>query len=269
MINKEIKESFFQEGYCVLRNILNDKEIEELNLTIDQELKEKNISKINNFSEHELFWPYIANEKILNCLNELLNEKIFFMDGGFSNYNTNSEDTNNHKISWHRDTDSAPKIKNEVPYCEKNNYYKVFTVMTYLNKGLKNQISIIPKTHKVEYKKTLSNILRIIHWKTKNKKKISFIRKFIEKNIAKKIIINPGDCLVFFVGLFHKPVAPVNSGYRKAIITRYAPKGKNSENYINYILKNSSRLHYSDKKFLNYKNSDSFVDFLKKKNIFY
>lgn len=269
MIDDIARDNLLKDGYCILKNVLDNKEIDNLKNTIRENLEKKNIQKYDYFNEDEKFWPYIANEKIINFLNNFLGENVFFMDGGFSNYNTASKDTDEHKISWHRDTDSAPKIKGQVPYCEENNFYKVFTVMTYLNKDIDNTVSLIPKSHRVEYKRTLNNILRILHWKTKNKKNISVIRKMIEKKISKKIIIQTGDCLVFFVGLFHKPVAPKNSGYRKALITRYAPRSINSENYINYILKNSSRTHYSEKKFMNFNQSLPFINYLKNKKIFY
>lgn len=35
--------------------------------------------------------------------------------------------------------------------------------MTYLNSDVDNIISLIPRTHKIEYKTTLNNILRIIY----------------------------------------------------------------------------------------------------------
>jgi len=269
MKNYNIEMNLQNDGYCILKNVLNEKEISDLEEALDQGLETKNIQKCNYFNEDKKFWPYIANLKIINSLNNLLNEKVFFMDGGFSRYNNMSKDCDENKISWHRDTDSSPQLKDQVPYCKINNFYKVFTVMTYLNRDLDNTISLIPRTHKIEYKKTINNILRIIHWKTKNKKNLNYLRKFIEKIISKKIIIKPGDCLVFFVGLFHKPVAPKNHGNRKAVITRYAPKTVNSENYIHYILKNSSRIHYSEKAFLKLNQSKTFIDFLKEKEILY
>tara|TARA_B100001248_G_C27386024_1_gene459735 strand:+ start:1515 stop:2324 length:810 start_codon:yes stop_codon:yes gene_type:complete len=269
MIKDNIKLDLLKDGYCILKNVLNEKEILDLEKALDQGLESKNIQKCNYFNEDKKFWPYIANIKIINSLNNLLNEKVFFMDGGFSSYDTISKDTDENKISWHRDTDSAPQLTDQVPYCKENNFYKVFTVMTYLNRDIENTISLIPRTHKIEYKKSINNILRIIHWKTKNNKKVFYFRKFIEKIISKNIIIRPGDCLVFFVGLFHKPVAPKIHGNRKAVITRYAPRGINSENYIHYVLKNSSRKHYSDKAFLEFNESEIFIDFLKKNEILY
>lgn len=270
MIDNTTKNFFYKNGYCVLKNILTNDEVENLKHGLEEGLKKKNnIQKYDYFNEDEKFWPYISNKKILNSLNSLLNDEVFFMDGGFTNYKKISKDIDEYKISWHRDTDTAPKIKGVVPYCKENNFYKVFTVMTYLNKDMDNTISLIPKSHRVEYKTTLNNILRILHWKTRSKKNVLFIRKIIENIISKKMIIQTGDCLVFFVGLFHKVVAPKNSGYRKALITRYAPRSINSENYINYILKNSSRIHYSEKRFLNFNQSQSFINYLKNKNIFY
>ena len=269
MVDLTTKIFFYDNGYCVLKKILSPKEIKNLSQAVGAGLKKKNVQKINYFNEDDKFWSYISNKKILDSLSILLNDKVFFMDGGFSKYDLNSKDTNEDKISWHRDTDSAPKIKKKVPYCEENDYYKVFTVMTYVNENNKNSISLIPKTHKSNYRLTFNNLLRIFHWKTKNKKNFSFLRNFIEKMISKKITVESGDCLIFFVGLFHKPISPQNFTSREAIITRYAPKSKNSENYINYVMKNSSRLHYTDKEFLNLNRSKEFIEFLKKEKLFY
>ncbi len=198
-----------------------------------------------------------------------MNDEVFFMDGSFSRDDSSSKDPDKNKISWHRDTDSAPKIKGEVPDCKKNNFYKIFTVMTYVNHDTNNIISLIPKSHKQEYRLTLNNFMRIFHWRTKNKKTISFLRNFIESLISKSIIVESGNCLIFFVGLFHKPVFSQNFASREAIITRYAPKSNNLENYINYIMKNSSRVHYSDKKFLTFNKSKTFIEFLKKEELYY
>lgn len=116
---ENIRSNLQKEGYCILKNVLNKNEISDLEKVLDQALDNKKIQKCNYFNEDEKFWPYIAHKNIINSLNSLLNEKVFFMDGGFSRYNTISKDTDESKISLHRDTDSAPPLKDQVPYCKK------------------------------------------------------------------------------------------------------------------------------------------------------
>ena len=87
--------------------------------------------------------------------------------------------------------------------------------------------------------------------------------------LGKNCKLESGDCIIFYTTLFHKIV---NSNTpRQAIMARYAPKSENSENYINYVLKNSSSEERNGYK-INEKNSNKinfFFDILKKEKIFY
>ncbi len=237
------RKELFEKGYCIIRNLLDKKNIEQLSRSIEEIYKKTANEKIVELSMFSETWNFISNKKLIDFIEGMLNEKVFYMDGSISNYRENIvyKELNENFNSWHRDTDSAPKIKGEVPYCKYNEFYKVFSVISYFNESFdeKTSISLIPKSHKKNYRNSINNILRIVHWKTKGKKYLFKLRKLIEKIISQKLELKNGDCLIFCVALFHKPL-PKNSR-RQAIITRYAPKSKNSENYINYVLKYGMR----------------------------
>jgi len=72
--------------------------------------------------------------------------------------------------------------------------------------------------------------------------------------------------MIFCVTLFHKPLA--KNSRRQAIIARYAPKSKNSENYLNYVLKYGTR-NKSKTQVENSKTYIEFQDMLKNHNLLY
>ena len=160
-------------------------------------------------------------------------------DSGISHMEEAFKGLDKNQISWHRDTDSAPRIEGVVPYYDKSQFYKVFSAITYVSPNNEGGIlNIIPKSHKKNFRYSFFNFLRLIHWKTKNKKNFYFFRNLIENIIGKKFHLRSGDCMIFFTTLFHMP--ELSKGLRQAIISRYAPKSENSENYVNYVLKKSS-----------------------------
>lgn len=264
------RRELYERGYCVFKNILDTENIKNLSETIELIYKNTNEEKIVELSPFTETWNFITNKKLINTLESLLNEKVYYMDGSISHYKENKEyrELNKNYNSWHRDTDSAPKLKDKVPYCKNNEFYKVFTVISYFNEKPeeKTSISLIPKSHKKSFRISINNILRIIHWKSKGKKFLFGIRNLIEKLISSKIELENGDCVIFCVALFHKALPKDKK--RQAILVRYAPKGLNSENYINYVLKYGMRnkskkeVEMSDA----YKN---FITMLKNNNLLY
>ena len=77
--------------------------------------------------------------------------------------------------SWHRD--NPCRRTGEGPDWDTDENYNV-TIIIYLSdsKESNSSLAFIPKSHNITYKRTLSNILRIIHHKIK-KQKFSFLRK--------------------------------------------------------------------------------------------
>lgn len=256
-------------GFCIVNSALEDFTIERYQKEIKNFSNLKKTELNQSLVKHNLLWDYISNKKIIDKIETSLEKKIFFLnDSGFSYYKNNEENrsTNLEKISWHRDTDSVDPIKDVVPYPKGSEYFKVFTAITYLCEENKQaKINLLPYSHLKKFRFTIRNILRFFHWKTKNKKVYKYLRRFILKLIGLEIKLNSGDCLIFCVSLFHMPMP--SEGNRAAIISRFGIKGDSAENYLNYVLKNSSRgkEHYSNTR----KDIENFNIFLKEKNIFY
>ena len=129
------RRELYERGYCVFKNILDTENIKNLSETIELIYKNTNEEKIVELSPFTETWNFITNKKLINTLESLLNEKVYYMDGSISHYKENKEyrELNKNYNSWHRDTDSAPKLKDKVPYCKNNEFYKVFTVISYFN----------------------------------------------------------------------------------------------------------------------------------------
>tara|TARA_B100001057_G_scaffold500140_2_gene613720 strand:- start:311 stop:1135 length:825 start_codon:yes stop_codon:yes gene_type:complete len=266
-----IKNELYENGYIIIKDLLSKNEVEKLSENIKKICEKKNSKRIDDLYNYEEFWNFIINKNLLKILRKNISENIYYMhDSGISHFDENYDGGNKNLISWHRDTDSAPKIKDVVPYYKKGKFYEVFTAITYVspnNKG--GTLNLIPKSHNKEFRFGFKNLLRIFHWKTKNKKRYFFIRNIIEKLIGKNCKVDSGDCIVFFTTLFHK--VEKSESTRQAIVARYAPKGDNSENYINYVLKNSSNDQRNGYK-INNENSEkikNFFNILKNEKVFY
>lgn len=267
----KIENELYKNGFIIVRNLLTDKEKIKFSNIINLICRERNSNRVDDLYNFEDTWEYICNDKLLSILRKEISENIFYMhDSGISNFNSDYHGSDKNKISWHRDTDTASRIKDVVPYCKKSDFYKVFTAITYVspeNKG--GTLNIIPKSHKKKFRFSIKNLLRIFHWKTKNKKFFYLIRDIIEKLIGVECKVNSGDCIIFCTTLFHKVVK--SDFKRQAIVARYAPKSENSENYLNYVLKQSSnkeRIGYDENESSKEK-IKSFFKLLKKYNIYY
>ena len=271
MKNLEIKNKLYENGYVVIRNLLNNQEVEDYSKLIRKICENENSPRVDDLYNHEETWQYIVNKKLISNLENYIDEKIYYMnDSGISSYESNYAGVNKNLVSWHRDTDSAPQIEGHVPYYKKDKYYKVFTTITYFSNNTNGiLLNVIPGSHEKKFRYTFRNFLRLFHWRTKNKKIFFLLRNLIEKIIGTNCQLNSGDCFIFFSTFFHKPVA--SKGIRQAILSRYAPKSENSENYVNYVLKQSSNKSRSG--YLIKDNSkikiEKFINLLKNNNIFY
>lgn len=267
----ELKKDLNKNGYVIIKSLLNKDEVNKFSEIIKKICNQKKAKRVDDLYNYQETWDYIINKKLLDELKKNISSEIFYMhDSGISHYEKDFLEVNKNSISWHRDTDSAPNIKDVVPYCKNSKYYNVFTAITYVspnNNG--GSLNIIPKSHNKNFRLSFKNLLRIFHWRTKNNRKYYFIRNFIERLLGKNCKLESGDCIIFYTTLFHKVVK--SNTIRQAIVARYAPKSESSENYINYVLKNSSNEERNGYK-INEKNSDKiqrFFNILKKKKIFY
>ena len=158
------KENLFKFGYCVIRNFLDDKEIKRAKSTIEKmhklNGKERNIVlDIYNYKEA---WEFITNNRLLNVIRSLLGQNIFYLHS-CATRSENQKDMTDY--SWHRD--NPCRLFGKGPDWDKDEPYNVLSVLIYLshNENTNSGINVIPFTNQRRY--TLSNILRLFHYKTK------------------------------------------------------------------------------------------------------
>ena len=255
------KKQLEEKGYFIIRNFLDKNEIQKF----EKIFQEKKLSQNNseNFeTENEVCWEYLANPKLLSKIKNTLGEKIFYMH----DVHFNEAKIEDNERSWHRDNPCRSTGKG--PDWDKNFPYNVVTTITYMSSSeeTNSQLNVLKKSHKTNFKFSLTNVLRLIHRKLINKRNTRLIKLLIEKLIGEKISYEVGDCVVFLANLYHMGNGvPKNQQYRKLIISRYGGSGKHSANFMNYIFKHrnemSNRYKGSNKK-------NDFFNFLKKNNIF-
>lgn len=277
-------EEFQKKGFYVIKNLLNEKEINSYIASIQRKRESlikqgaanfennkfkifsSDTSKFKNYSEydeHEL-WEYVANEKLVNTISKLIGEKAYFVhDLGLLDPGSNP----NNDCSWHRD---SPCRKTGIgPDWDQSKKYNVVTAITYLRSSNETGtgLSIIPGSHKISYKRTLSDILRFIHLKSRNITFLKPIRNIISKLIGTTIKYDAGDCIIFLCTVYHTPILVHNNvpnNYRQCITSRYGGHGKHSNTYIDYVLNKRPEMN----KYLNSKKKDDFIDFIKKKDLY-
>ena len=253
------KESLYKYGFCIVRNLLNDDEVKKYKFAIKQ-INEKNGKESTvDLHNHREIWEYFVNDRLLNVLKNLLGQNVYYLH----NCSTLHQDNVTVKQSWHRD--NACRIVGKGPDWDNNLPYNVLTVITYLSsfEETMSGITLIPYSHKKNYPRSLSNLLRILHWKTRNFKFLQIIRSLIQKHIGITCRTDSGDCIIFFANLFHQGLP--TKGLRQAIIAQFGPDNKHSKNFVNYSLKHRKYFSYEDDKI----NSRDFFALLKSKDIYY
>lgn len=259
------KDHFLKFGFCVVRNLFDDKEIEKYRHEINEICEKKGTTYALDLYNYRKIWDYILNDRLLSILRNLLGSNIYYLhDTTVMQNNLVKPNT----YSWHRD--NPCRISGKGPDWDKDEPYNVVSTITYLspNEETGSGISVIPFSHKKTYAHTLSNILRIFHYKTKNIKLLKGIRSLIEKKISVIIRTDPGDCAIFLCNLFHAGLPSRSLRPRQSIQTRFGSAGKHAKNFVNYALKYRKG---SDYKIDNNNKStvDEFFNLLKKNNIYY
>ena len=228
------KDLFFKNGYCVIRNILSDEEVNQYKKNIkiiSKKIDAKVVIGIHNYSE---YWSIIAHKKILKVIKKLLgSEDIKYLYSSA----TRHEDKTSWSWSWHRD--NPCRIFGAGADWNEKEIYNCVRVGVYLNSydEVKSGINFLPASHLKRY--TLSNLLRIFHHKTKNSNNvvIKFIREIFEPLIGINIKTDQGDCVFFLAPLLHSAIPHQSSVMRDAIFLTYGTDNIHSKNYVNYWIK--------------------------------
>lgn len=255
------KDHFHKYGFCVVRNLLDDKEVENSKSKINEIFEENGKKVTQDLYNYRKTWEYILNDRLLNILRNLLGPNINYLHD-FSVRN----DDHIAFASWHRD--NPCRITGKGPDWDQDEPYKVVTIITYLSpyKQTNSGITVIPSSHIKTYNHTFSNILRIFHYRMKKIKFLKGIRDLIQKRISVTIRADAGDCVILSCKLMHAAL-PTQS-LRQAMVTRFGVVGKHSKNYINYILKHRNGSDYKiDEN--NKSTIDEFFNLLKSKKIYH
>ena len=140
----------FENGYVIIPNLLNLDEVRQTSETIKKICTNRKKNRVDDLYNFEDTWGYITNQKLLSKLESFVKEKVFYMnDSGISHMEEAFKGLDKNQISWHRDTDSAPRIEGVVPYYDKSQFYKVFSAITYVSPNNEGGIlNVIPKSHK-------------------------------------------------------------------------------------------------------------------------
>jgi len=249
------KNQLLSQGYCVIRNLFNDKEVDEYKSIIrNVHGKINDIGGLHNYRE---YWDLIVNERLLKIIRYLLGPDIYYL------YNSNSSIDNKNEMeddAWHRD--NACRIFGTGPDWDPNEPYKVLRAGIYLSSfnDTGSGLNVIPRSHKKKY--TLSGILRLLYYKTKYFPLLKSFRKKISKFIGVNIQTDAGDCIIFLANLFHTGIP--TRGLREAIYLSYGINDKHSKNYVNYYME-----HRKGFKMENKEMREDFIILLKSKNIYF
>ena len=168
------RNKLYKQGYIVIKDLLSSKEVTELSNAINKICIIRKATRVDDLYNYEETWNYIINEKLITKLRTVISKEIYYLnDSGISSFDEKYDGANKDFISWHRDTDSAPRIKDVVPYYKGGKFYNVFSAITYVSPKQKGgSLSIIPGSHTKKFRYSFKNLLRIFHWKTKKKRNI-------------------------------------------------------------------------------------------------
>jgi len=257
------KDSLERLGFCAFRKFLTDDEVKKYRSILDNiyEKTGRDTKKYFQLHEHREAWEIILNDRIFDVLRSLLGPKIFYLHDATFRY---SEDPSLLSSQmWHRDNPCRRFGKG--PDWDKNEPYSVVTVAIYLTPFHENKsgVNVIPFSHKKTY--TLSNMLRLVHDRTKNIPFLKNARKLFPNFLGVNVRTDPGDLIIFKSNLYHTSLPFRN--LRQAIFFHYGLDNKHSKNWMNYFHMHRKIATYEvdDKDKSKY---DDFFDLLKSKNIF-
>jgi len=263
-IVSKYKDLLIKNGYVVIRNFFNEQESEELKKKIYNVHKSQlNASEIHGMHKHKEYWDLICNKKIVDTMSGILGEKMYYLYNSNTKTTTDKVDINSY--SWHRDS-ACRQFGFGPDWNNKDEIYNVFRVGIYLfdSHDIKSGLNIIPNSHKTKY--SLSNFLRILHYKLRNKKNryIQFFRSVLSRFIGCDIKTNNGDIVIFLANLMHSEIPAKKFGRVTAFLS-YGPNNNHSKNYVNYYMmhRKGYDMNMSDE------HGNQFSELLKNKDIFF
>ena len=262
MLSEAQIKNFKKDGYIVVPKFLNSDETQKLlnSIKIQREKRSKNDIHISIDDENVL--NFLCNERLKEILNLLIGPKVYFL------HDINLLDgpiTNN--SSWHRDN---PCRRTGVgPDWDNKEEYNVVSAAVYLcdSNETQSSLSIIKKSHLLNYSSKLSNVLRVIHQRTRPFNFLKPLRKLIQFIIAKEIYYKPGDLVIFLCNLYHCGSITnysIEKVDRQGIISRFGGIGNHYKTFMNYEL----NYRHGNEKFSLSKKKDQYFEKLKKSDLY-
>ena len=262
MLSEKQINNFKRNGYIVIPNFLDQEEIGELSTSLEESKNTQQKKTNYNVLDDEKVWDFLCNKNLKKILSLIIGPEVYYLHDVSLLYGEIDS-----KYTWHRDN-PCRRTGIGPDWTEKANYNVVSAAVYFSDSNESNSgLNLIPKSHFNEYKSTLSNLIRVLHNRTRNNKNFKFIRNICEKFIGHEIKYKPGDLIIFYCSLYHTGSLiskNVEKVYRDGIITRFGGQGVHSKNFMNYQLnyrKLINRILLSTKK-------EFFFDRLKKNNIF-
>jgi len=262
MLNSNQIINFKKNGYIVLPNFLDSNETKKLQNSVTEQREKKSKNEIYNSLEDENIWNFLCNKNLKNILNSLIGPKVYFL------HDTDILDAPIiDKSSWHRDN---PCRRTGVgPDWDNNEDYNVVSVAVYLcdSKETQTSLNVIPKSHILKYSSRLSNILRVMHLRSKNVKFLKPLRTIIQFVIGKEIHYKPGDLIIFLCNLYHKGSitnAQTQKANRQGLISRFGGSGNHYKTFMNYEL----NYRHAKERLLFSKKKEQYFEILKKNDLY-
>jgi len=226
------KKAFIEKGYCVVKNLLNENEVQYYDDKIKKLAKGKHFNLGGIYNAKEIS-DIVVNKNLLAAIKELIGPEIFFLHDSTIMHKTEPKYVEN----WHRDNPCrrfgiGPDWNKSIPY-------DVLRVGIYLQpyEETKSCINLIPGSHKNRY--TIQEFLRFFHRKMFSKlssdSRFNIFKNFYTPLIGENIKTDRGDCVIFHANLWH--TATPTEGIKRAIHFSFGRNNLHSKNFVNYYLK--------------------------------
>ena len=251
------KNHFKKYGYTVLRNFFSKDEIEYFKNVLEDQIDKPSQRVFNQ----EKLWHVVGNKKLINIMNDLVEEKTYFL------WHADSKSTSIPEVEygWHRDNPCRQFGLGD-DWDNKNGPYKVLRVGMYFQsfKKSKSSLNIFQNSHKKKITfsqislfliKRISKILNLINLKTTK------IENYFYNLIGINIQTDPGDVIIFSGNMLHSATSTKDKKY--AIFLTFGANNIHSENHINYYFYHRKIAGYQKNMI-----SQEFINFLKSNGIF-
>ena len=69
-----------KQGFCILRSAIDESSLKIYQKEIETFSNKQNVENVQSLVKHNLLWDYISNKKIINKIENVLGNKILFLN---------------------------------------------------------------------------------------------------------------------------------------------------------------------------------------------